>query len=77
LDEEVGSFRADALERMGVTPREREVLEAAQGIGEEAKIADELFISLHAVRQRLERLERKLGAGTLTDSIAAALDASI
>jgi DNA-binding CsgD family transcriptional regulator len=77
LEEEIGSFRAEALERMGVTPREREVLQVGQGIGEEAKIADELFLSLHAVRQRLERLERKLGADTLTDSIAVALDASI
>jgi DNA-binding CsgD family transcriptional regulator len=77
LEEEVGSFRAEALERTGVNAREREVLQAAQGIGEEVKIADELFLSLHAVRQRLARLEQKLGAETLTDSIAAALEISI
>jgi hypothetical protein len=76
LEEEVGSFRTEALARMGVTAREREVLEAAQGIGEEVAVADQLFLSVHAVAQRLARLEQKLDAGTLGDSIAAALDAS-
>jgi DNA-binding CsgD family transcriptional regulator len=77
LEEEIDSFRPDALARLGVTPREREVLRAAQTIGEESEIADELFLSLHAVRERLERLEARLGVRTVPDAIAAALRASI
>ncbi len=76
LEEEVGGFRSDALAQMGMTPREREVLEAARAIGEAAEIADELFLSLHAVRERLAALEQKLGVRTLAQAIAAALRAS-
>jgi DNA-binding CsgD family transcriptional regulator len=77
LEEEVEGFRPGALERLGLTGREREVLQAAQAIGAEADLADELFLSLHAVRDRLARLEDKLGVRTLADAIAAALRASI
>jgi len=76
LDEEVASFRPDALQRLGLTIREREVLEAARTIGEAADIADELFLSLHAVRDRLERLEKRLGVRTAADAIAVGLQAS-
>jgi len=77
LEEEVVSFRAGALEQLGLTGREREVLEAAPAIGAEAGLADELFLSPHAVRERLERLEDKLGVRSLSDAIAAARRASI
>lgn len=77
LEEEIESFRAGALAQLGLTDREREVLEVAPAIGAEAGLADELFLSLHAVRERLERLEEKLGVHTLPDAIAAARRASI
>jgi DNA-binding CsgD family transcriptional regulator len=72
LEEEVASFRPDALERLGLTPREIEVLRAAAAIEDEAAIACELFLSLHAVRERLERLEAKLGVRTAADAVARA-----
>jgi DNA-binding CsgD family transcriptional regulator len=70
LEEEIASFRPDALERLGLTPRETEVLRAAAAIEDEAEIASELFLSLHAVRERLERLEAKLGVRTAADATA-------
>jgi DNA-binding CsgD family transcriptional regulator len=76
LEEQVASFRADALERLGLTPRETEVLHAATVIGDEAEIAWELFLSLHAVRERLARLEAKLGVRTAADAVARALGES-
>lgn len=77
LEEEVSSFRATALDRLGVTAREREVLGAARAMPGEAEIADELFLSLHAVRERLERLEEKLSVHTTAEAIIAALRASV
>jgi hypothetical protein len=53
LEEEVTSFRTDALDRLGLTPRETEVLHAATAMEDEADIAWELSLSLHAVRERL------------------------
>jgi DNA-binding CsgD family transcriptional regulator len=73
LEEEVASFRTDALDRLGLTPREAEVLHAATVIEDEGDIACELFISLHAVRDRLARLEAKLGVRTAADAVARAL----
>jgi DNA-binding CsgD family transcriptional regulator len=72
LEEEIASFRPDALERLGLTRRETEVLRAAAAIEDEAEIACELFLSLHAVRQRLESLEAKLGVRTAADAVARA-----
>jgi DNA-binding CsgD family transcriptional regulator len=60
LEEEVTSFRAAALNRLGLTAREVEVLRAAAVMADAAEIADELFLSLHAVHERLTRLESKL-----------------
>jgi DNA-binding CsgD family transcriptional regulator len=77
IEEEVAGFRARALEQLGLTGREREVLEAAPAVGAESELADELFLSLHAVRERLERVEDKLGVHTLPDAIAAARRASL
>jgi DNA-binding CsgD family transcriptional regulator len=73
LEEDVASFRPDALDRLGLTSRETEVLCAAAAIEDEAEIACELFLSLHAVRERLERLEAKLGVRTAADAVARAL----
>jgi DNA-binding CsgD family transcriptional regulator len=73
LEEEVASFRSDALHRLSLTTRETEVLRAAAVIQDEADIAWELFLSLHAVRERLARLEAKLGVRTATDAVARAL----
>ena len=73
LEEQVASFRTDALDRLGLTPREIEVLRAAAVIEDEAEIAWDLFLSLHAVRERLARLEAKLGARTAAEAVARAL----
>jgi DNA-binding CsgD family transcriptional regulator len=77
LEEEVTSFRTDALHRLGLTPRETEVLCAASAITDEADIAWELFLSLHAVRERLAHLEAKLGARTAAEAVAQALRESV
>jgi DNA-binding CsgD family transcriptional regulator len=72
LEEEVANFRPDALDRLGLTPRETEVLYAAIAIEEEADIAWELCLSQHAVWDRLARLEAKLGVNTAADAVATA-----
>jgi DNA-binding CsgD family transcriptional regulator len=77
LEEEVESFRPGTLQELGLTDREAEVLEAGRAIGAETGIAEELFLSGHAVRERLERLEEKLGVRTLPDAIASARRASL
>jgi len=73
LEEQVASFRTGALDRLGLTPRETEVLRAAAVIEDEAEIAWDLFLSLHAVRERLARLEAKLGVRTAAEAVARAL----
>ena len=77
LEETVASFRPDALDRLGLTARESEVLRAAAVIEGEAELAWELFLSLHAVRERLARLEAKLGVRTAGDAVARALRESL
>lgn len=73
LEEEVARFRPDALDRLGLTTRETEVLCAAAAIEEEADIAWELCLSLHAVRDRLAHLEAKLNVHTAADAVTRAL----
>lgn len=73
LEETVACFRMEALGRVGLTARETEVLCAAAAIADEAELACELFLSLHAVRERLARLEAKLGVQTAGDAVALAL----
>jgi DNA-binding CsgD family transcriptional regulator len=73
LEEEVARFRPDVLVRLGLTPRETEVLCAALAIEEEADIAWELSLSLHSVRDRLAHLEAKLGVHTAADAVNQAL----
>jgi DNA-binding CsgD family transcriptional regulator len=72
LEEEVAGFRLEALRRLGLSARETEVLCAATAINDEADIAWELFLSLHAVRERLARLEAKLGVRTAAEAVACA-----
>lgn len=73
LEEAVTCFRPDALDHLGLTAREIEVLRAATVIDDEAELAWELFLSLHAVRERLARLEAKLEVRTPRDAVARAL----
>jgi DNA-binding CsgD family transcriptional regulator len=73
LEEQVATFRPDALDRLGLTPRETEVLRAAAILEDETEIAWDLFLSLRAVRARLARLEAKLGVRTASDAVARAL----
>ena len=73
LEEEVTSFRPEALDRLGLTRRETEVLRAATVVMNEAELAWELFLSPHAVRERLAHLEAKLGVRTAGDAVARAL----
>jgi DNA-binding CsgD family transcriptional regulator len=73
LEEEVASFRPDTLDRLGLTVREAEVLCAATHMEEEADMAWELSLSLHAVRGRLASLEAKLGVRTAAEAVARAL----
>ena len=77
LEEAVAGFRSDALDRLGLTARESEVLRAASVIEGEAELAWELFLSLHAVRERLARLQAKLGVRTAGDAVARALRESL
>jgi hypothetical protein len=46
VKEEVASFRTDAFDRLGLAPRDTEVLRAAAAIEDEAEIACELLVSL-------------------------------
>lgn len=77
LEHEVRGFSGATLARLGLTSREREVLEAARALADESTIADELFLSVRAVRSRLERAEAKLGARTGPEAVAEALRAEL
>ena len=76
LEEEVHAFRPEVLRRLGLTRRETEVLGLAVAIEDEHEIAAELFLSLHAVRERFEHVEAKLGVNTPAAAIARALSES-
>ncbi len=76
LEENVASFRREALRRLGLSSRDTEVLCAAAAIEDELEIAAELFLSLHAVRERLERIEAKLHVPTARAAVAQALSQS-
>jgi DNA-binding CsgD family transcriptional regulator len=73
VEEKVARFRPDVLDRLGLTPREAEVLWAATRTEAETEIAWELFLSLHAVRERLAHVEAKLGVRTAAEAVARAL----
>src|SRR3954452_14418964 len=77
LEEVVADIRPEALDRLGLTPRESEVLHAAAAVEGEAELAGELFLSRHALRERLARLEAKLGVHTAGDAVARALRESL
>jgi DNA-binding CsgD family transcriptional regulator len=65
------------VERLGLTARESEVLRADTVIESEAELAWGLFLSLHAIRERLARLEAKLGVRMAGDVIVRALRESL
>ena len=67
LEDGVASFVTHALDRLGLTARKTELLPAATVMEDQADIAWELFISLLAVRERLARLQAKLGVRTAAD----------
>jgi DNA-binding CsgD family transcriptional regulator len=73
LEAEITYFRTAALDRLGLTAHEIEVLRAATVMQDEHEIARQLFLSLHAVRERLAHLEAKLDVRTTADAIARAL----
>jgi DNA-binding CsgD family transcriptional regulator len=73
LEETVAGFRREALRQLGLNARETEVLCAAMAMDDEADIAWELFLSPHAVRERLAHLEAKLGVHTAAGAIDRAL----
>jgi DNA-binding CsgD family transcriptional regulator len=77
LEETVANIHPDALGRLGLTARESEVLRAAAVIEGEAELAWQLFLSLHAVRERLARVEAKLGVHTAGEAVAWALRESL
>jgi DNA-binding CsgD family transcriptional regulator len=76
LEENVASFRPEALRALGLTARDTEMLCAAAAIEDELEIAAELFLSVHAVRERLERIEAKLDVRTAEAAVAQALSVS-
>ena len=76
LEEDVASFRPEALRALGLTARDTEMLCAAAAIEDESEIAAELFLSIHAVRERLEQIEAKLDVRTARAAVAQALSES-
>jgi DNA-binding CsgD family transcriptional regulator len=73
LEEEVQVFRPEVLRRLGLTRRETEMLGIATVIADEQQIAAELFLSYHAVHERLEHIEAKLDVATPAAAVARAL----
>ena len=71
----MADIRPDALDRLGLTARESEVLRAAAVFEGEAELAWELFLSLHAVSERLARLEAKLEVRTAGEAALARVPA--
>ncbi len=66
-----GAVRHEAVPADAEPPAE--VLRAAAAMEDEGEIAWELFLSLHAVRERLARLEAKLGVRTAAEAVARVL----
>jgi len=61
--------REEALEKLGITPREYEVLElVAQGLSNQ-EIADRLFVSLNTVKTHASNVFGKLDAQRRTQAI--------
>ncbi len=72
-----GTSESDAtdLQRLGLTPREAEVLWLLARGRSAAAIARELSISVGTAKKHLEHVYRKLGVSTATAAAAAAFDA--
>jgi hypothetical protein len=77
LGEEAASFSSRALDRLGLTLPQTEVLCAGARIKEEADVIWELFLGLHAVRERVARLEAKLGVRSAAEAVGPALRESM
>lgn len=61
--------KAEALERLGITPRELEVLEwMARGLSNQ-EIAERMFVSLNTVKTHASNVFAKLGAQRRTQAI--------
>jgi ATP/maltotriose-dependent transcriptional regulator MalT len=73
LEEEVQAFRPEVLLHRGLTRREIELLGIASAIADEQEMAAELFLSFHAVHERLEYIEAKLDVSTRAAAVARAL----
>jgi DNA-binding CsgD family transcriptional regulator len=73
LEEEVQVLRPEVLRRLGLTRRETEMLGIAAAIADEQEIAAEMFLSVHAVYERLEHIEAKLDVPTPAAAVARAL----
>jgi hypothetical protein len=64
-EETVASFRPEALVRLGPAARETEVLRAAAAVDDEAELACELLLSLHAIRESASHTPAIGGAGSV------------
>lgn len=68
-NEAAGHSKGEMLQRMGITPRELEVLElVAQGLSNQ-EIADRLFVSLNTVKTHASNIFGKLDAQRRTQAI--------
>ena len=58
------------LRRLGLSGRETEMLGIAAAIADEQEIAAELFLSSHAVHERLGHIQEKLDVSTPAAAVA-------
>ncbi|GAC1490182.1 MAG: hypothetical protein NVS1B9_11420 [Solirubrobacteraceae bacterium] len=77
LEEDVASFRPEALRRMGLDARDADLLCAVAGLADEAEVATELFLSMHTLCVRLDRIEARLDVPTAREAVAQALSGSL
>jgi ATP/maltotriose-dependent transcriptional regulator MalT len=63
------ALNADRLRELGVTPREREILELIANGMSNREIAEKLFVSENTVKTHSSRLFEKLGAKRRTQAV--------
>jgi two-component system, NarL family, response regulator LiaR len=75
----VGPFSrdTDAVERLGITPRELDILEAMAAGHSNRQIAERLFVSENTVKTHAARLFAKLDAERRTQAVQRARDARL
>ena len=67
---DAGSIEVDGRETVGISPRERSVLDGlAEGLAYK-QIADQLGVSIHTVRNYIRRIYEKLHVCTRTEAVA-------